>query len=807
MKKILFVVFIAFIFSACSTNQLNINSENFQIGLNNKGQIVSFTDLKKQKEYYPENQQSYLLSFRSDGSIIHPDKMDWDENGTTIKLIFESIKTTAHIKVEQKPTHTNFELVEIEGDTQPDLAIWGPFATTIKKTVGETVGVVRNDNFAIGIQSLNPKTLGGYPTNEDDTEPAYDIFATNNLVDIGDSVKVLYRGQTAKHTDYGSVVQAYCRNRSEDKVIPVWNHEFYEVPAFDDGGLIGTKIALFGCEAKKALETIGEIEIAEGLPHPEIDGEWGKTAIGATASYLIQSFSEDNLDRAIELTQKAGLKYLYHGGPFENWGHFDLQEKPFPDNWESMKRCVERAEKQGVRLGLHTLSNFITTNDPYVTPIPDSRLAKVGSSTLVSAIDATTNNIIIEDPKFFNQMKNNSLHAVVVGDEIIRYAKVSDTKPWTLLDCERGAFKTLASSHEKGASISKLMDHGYKTFLSNNALSDEIANKIADLFNYTGLYQVSFDGLEGNWSTGMGQYGRLRFAKEWYDNLNPDLQGKVIMDASNPGHYFWHMYTRMNWGEPWYAGFRESQTQYRLMNQDFYRRNLMPCMLGWFSMSEQISLEDVEWLLARAAGFDAGFALTTSERIVATNGLGNQLLETIAMWEKLRHAGAFTTDQKKLMEDIKNEFHLVPLSENTWNLYQYKIDRFEHKQIIRQPGEPVHSKFQFDNTNGSQVLQFIVTAPKESAIRNLSFDINNFKKVELDVTVPAEHYLKYEGGSEAIIYTATWNIVKKVSVDSKRFEVEKGNCNLIFDCQFENKTNLPVKLEIKTVNNGEEIKL
>ncbi|MCE4565826.1 sugar phosphate isomerase/epimerase [Maribellus sp. CM-23] len=807
MKKYIFHLIVLVLLASCSQKNLTLTNNNFQIEINSNGQIKSLCDRQKMTEYFPENQISYLLSLRADGTIVHPDKLVWNEDNTSLHLTFKSINTVAQIKVEQKSTHTTFELLKIEGNSNPDLAIWGPFATTINKTVGECVGVVRNDDFAIGIQALNIKTLGGYPTNEDDTEPAYDIFASSNLVDIGDSVKVLYRGQTAKYTEFGSVLQAYCRDRSHDRIIPVWKHDNYEVPAFDDGGLTGTKIALFGCAASNALETIGKVEIEEGLPHPEIEGEWGKTANAAMASYLIQSFSEDNLDRAIELTKKAGLKYLYHGGPFKNWGHFDLQEKPFPDNWESMKRCVERAEKRGVRLGLHTLSNFITTNDPYVTPIPDPRLAKVGSSKLTSTIDENATEIVIEDPMFFNQMKNNSLHALVIDNEIVRYAKVSETEPWTLLDCERGAFNTQKDSHQKGTIISKLMDHGYKTFLTNNELSDEMAVKIADLFNYTGLRQISFDGLEGNWSTGMGQYGRTRFVKKWYDSLKPELQGKVINDASNPGHYFWHMFTRMNWGEPWYAGFRESQTQYRLMNQDFYRRNLMPCMLGWFSMSEQISLEDVEWLLARAAGFDAGFALTTSEQVVAANGLGEQLLETIAMWEQLRHAGAFSAEQKKLMENIKNEFHLVPASENSWTLYQYKIDRFEHKQKTRQPGEPVFSKFEFENTNGKQALQFILTAPDETAISNLSFDIDNFKRVGLAVNIPAKHHLKYEGGEHAVVYSPTWNKVKTVDINAGSFEVDNGSCSLIFDCKFVGESDSPVKLELKTIDEGELITL
>ncbi|MFO7826570.1 MAG: hypothetical protein R6V72_21730 [Cyclobacterium sp.] len=50
-------------------------------------------------------------------------------------------------------------------------------------------------------------------------------------------------------------------------------------------------------------------------------------------------------------------------------------------------------------------------------------------------------------------------------------------------------------------------------------------------------------------------------------------------------------------------GIRESQTQYRLMNQDYYRRNLLPAMLGWFSMNAQTSIEDTEWLPGSGSRF------------------------------------------------------------------------------------------------------------------------------------------------------------------------------------------------------------
>ena len=180
-----------------------------------------------------------------------------------------------------------------------------------------------------------------------------------------------------------------------------------------------------------------------------------------------------------------------------------------------MKHCVEKARAEGVRLGVHTLSNFITTNDPYVTPVPDDRLAKVGSSVLTDEIDAGRTEIPIADPRWFNQMKNNTLKTVQIGRELVRYTSVSEAEPWRLLGCRRGVYQTKAEAHAKGAPIAKLMDHGYKVFLTNAELSQEVARRLAALFNQTGLRQISFDGLEGNWSTGMGQYGRTLFVTTW----------------------------------------------------------------------------------------------------------------------------------------------------------------------------------------------------------------------------------------------------------------------------------------------------
>ena len=803
------VLFFALILSGCETkNELIFTSNNLEVGINQRGELTKLRAIIDNKDYIATQAvDNYLLSIKTKGIITFPSSCSFDEKEKVLILNYLESTVIAEVKIIEKEDYITFELISMTNKEAIEYIIWGPIKTSIKEIIGATIGIVRDADFAIGIQSLNKRTLGGFPTGYENSNLSESTTLTADLVDSPDSLKIIYRGNTAFPQKYGSSLQANTINRNKKHIMPAMGHEKYEVPQFDDGGIIGSKLAIFGCKPEEVLNTIEIIEITEGLPHPLLDGEWAKRSPKASSSYLIQSFNSKNIDEAIALTKKAGLNYLYHPGAFETWGHFKLNARDFPDNWESMKACVDEAEKQNIKLGIHTLSNFITTNDPYVTPIPDKRLAKVGSALLNMDIDLFTQDIEIDDPSFFNQMKYNSLHAVVIGEEIIQYETVSTTEPWTLMNCQRGAFNTKVQSHKRGDVISKLSDHNYKTFLTNNELSFEMAERLADFCNTTGVKQISFDGLEGTASTGMGgEYGKTLFVDAWFNRLNPEIKDDYIMDASTAEHFFWHMFTRMNWGEPWYAGFRESHTKYRLLNQDYFRRNYMPCMLGWFSMTAMTSIEDIEWMLARSAAFDAGYALLTSPQIIQNNGYGDEVLEKIKQWEKARMLGAFSKDQKLRMENVSNEFTLETLSENSWNLIPYSVERFEHKSRIRQPGEPVWSTFTFKNENERQPLQFILTTTNGITVSNITFEIDDFKKATFNITLKPGQYLKYVGGEKVILYDKFWNKIKDIGVDTDKLVLGNGNHNIKVNCQFlENNSQASLKLELRTVGVPEKV--
>ncbi len=809
-KLILLGSFFALLLSACSKQSeklLTLKTSYFELEIDSSGNIVGLIDSATGKNYASQDSISPLFSVRIQNKVEKPQKLQVKND--TLLFQFEQ-DVEAKIKYEEKETHLVLELVSISRNDIVDLVIWGPYRNTISKIIGETVGVVRGEAFALGIQSLNLKTLGGFPWNESDSMPAFDIFKEDDLTDMHpiSEGSVNYRVEAAKPTTTGSSLQAYSRNRNKERLIAQFDHEKMIAPPYKDGGVLNSKIALFGVPVEKALETLGAIELEEGLPHPMLDGQWTKASPKANAAYIITSFTEETIDQAISLTKRAGLNYLYHNGrTFESWGHFELFKGEFPNGREGLKACVEKAAAAGIKVGTHTLSNFITTNDPYVTPVPDKRLAIVGSSTITKPINSSTTEIEIASPDFFNQMKNNSLKTVMLGEELIQYGEVSKQAPWKLLDCQRGAFNTRAASHAQGKSISKLIDHNYKVFLTNADLTIEVSEKIAQLYNDTGLRQISFDGLEGNRSTGLGTYGESLMPYTWYTNLSDDLKTHLIIDASRTTHFFWHIYSRMNWGEPWYANFRESQTAYRFNNQAYFKRNFMPGMLGWFLLKPETSIEDIEWLLAKSAGYEAGYALVAEHKVIAENGQSDSILTLIGDWEKLRLANVFTDGQKKRMRNTEKEFSIKKIGDNQWTWTENYVDIFYHEYKIKQPGEPVSTSFDFNNPGEEQKGGFLFTAQKAD-VANIQLVLNSIKRISLPTRLKKGQKLKYTPGEKLRLYDANWKEIKAFDFDLSAFKLRKGTNNISLDCKFENKEDdARLRFEVRTTSEPELVSL
>jgi hypothetical protein len=716
--------------------QATVSAGPLSVTIDAHGSIAALRSRVTGIDYLAADTSAPLLTIVHEGHRVAPATMRRAaaRSGALLTLEYPSLGARIDVRVRQTPTHLVFEIMRAEPARAIEAVVWGPYPTTIRQTIGEIIGVVRDDRVALGLQVLNLATLGGdFPNDEGSTWA---------------------RGIAAQSRAWGSVLQAYAINRARARTVSGWGGNFPRMPVAPLPGatVVGSAIALFSCADSATRDVLERIEIEEHLPHPTIAGVWFPRSALFERSYLIASFGESDVDEMIAYTRRAGLMSLYHEGPFTSWGHFVLDSAQFPHGRAGMKTAVDKARAAGLHLGVHTLTNFINTNDPYVTPVPDDRLSVTGSSVLAQAVDATKSRIEVQSPEYFAEQKNNVLHTVKIGRELIQYRAVSATAPFVLLECQRGAFGTTASAHQAGEVVGKLLDHSYKVFFPNFAMQREVAGNLAAFLNETGVDHLDFDGHEGALASGQGDYALGVFADDVMRQTTHDL----IMGTSISKTFYWHIGSYYNWGEPWYGGFKESMQQYRIDNQGLFDRNFMPHMLGWYLLTEHTTLAEMEWMLARAAGYRAGFAMVARPKALRTNPLTPVLLDAIREWERARTSHAFDSAQQARLKDPRNEFHLTALGDSAWDLQQYATSPvFTRERFERQPGEPTHTTWTVTQPWNEQPLQFrLSVVGKTGAVRNLTLVIDQVAAVDLPITLTAGESLASDGSTTVQVYDA-----------------------------------------------------
>ena len=601
---------------------LDLRGGGLALRLTADGRLAGLTGPPGDRELLASGQQPAFFGLGWDGKGRAPTKVELDPETGRLLATYGDTGVTAEILVSSQPSHLRLTLADVRGVEVNDVSLVRlPLGVTGR--VGGVVGVIRDGRTAVGVQALNVHTSA----------------------------------QAAK-TPWGGWLVASAQR--------------------DCGGVRGASVALFACPAGEALQRIGEIEVAEGLPHPILDGEWNKLSPTARRPYLIASFGVDTIDRVLALAKRGGFRYVYHETPFETWGHFVLKRELFPEGDRSLRQCADKAEKAGIRLGLHTLSGFITTNDAYVTPVPDPRLARTGGCRLAQSITDAQDEIPVTDAAPFRNRQ--TLGAVLIGTEIATYGDVADGSPTRLVGVDRGAFGTSAAAHAKGDDIAKLADHGYRTLFPGiaNGMMDEMTARLVELGNACGLRQISFDGLEGLATyEGGGDYPRNRFVEQCHRGW----KHHVISDASNLLHYTWHWHTRMNWGELTQSA-KMDVDSYRARNCEFFRDNLFPTAMGWWRIGttgldwEATRLEDVEYLLAKAAGNNATHALVTDVGILERHGLAGDILDLVAEWEGLRTSGALSDEQHQWLRQKGQDVSLRRAGEHAWDLLPVRYSPF-----------------------------------------------------------------------------------------------------------------------------------
>jgi hypothetical protein len=394
----------------------------------------------------------------------------------------------------------------------------------------------------------------------------------------------------------------------------------------------------------------------------------------------------------------------------------------------------------------------------------------------------------------------SDLNSVIIGDEIVRYMSVSKEAPYKLSGCTRGAFGTTKSAHKDKDMVSRLVDYPYHVFFPDFQLQKEVAKNIADFINETGADQMDFDGHEGTYASGMGDLGFCSFA----DEVFRQVKHPVVFGSSRSNHYFWHINNYLNWGEPWYGSMRESQTDYRIDNQKYLQDNYMPNMLGWFLITPNSTPDDIDWMLARAAGFNAGYALVVRQDALANKNMP-RIIEQINLWTEAQKKKMFSHEQIEWLKNPSNEVRLSK-KDNNYYLESFHKFAFEHKAKVVQPGEPTTSNFSFVNSKEKQRPQITITAHGEDGtIANPIIEIDNAFRLEIPVTLAAGESLALNETNVASIYNSKGKFIRQIELSNQLPVLETGTHSLSFEAGMDANASVKAVITVKLSEKMEQL--
>ncbi|MBQ7923616.1 MAG: hypothetical protein IJ325_13745 [Clostridia bacterium] len=681
-----------------------------------------------------------------------------DRDGEEITLTFEP--GTCKLTVQDCGKYYKITVKEVPAGTER--FIFGPYATEAV-SFGEVIGAGwYDDGSVVCIQSLMPKVISGF---------AGPVAENKTGLDLGmaDDAASEYKGKVYLK------LAASDRTKYTTKNFLGMQNVIAEPAPMPDALIDNASIALLTADSADALlDSIGEVELAEDLPHPTHNGEFAKKCRRASAHYLIFDGSGLTNDERVELAGRAGVSCVYFAGVIEKWGHFTADKVNFPGGAAEVAYYSDKVKEYGVHLGAHSLSNFITTDDEYVTPVPHEKLLVMDKTKLTKDLQKGETEIFVADVNNFP--RRSTLNVVRIGNELIQFSGF-DKERLCLTGCTRGAYKTVETAHTAGDTVDRLWDHGYHTLFPNIELQSEMAECLGNFVKEAKIHRFSFDGVEGCDYTGYPEYARAAYVKKTLETAGHE----VVCDGSCLSHYLWHAYAYANWGEPWYDSARRGGMYvYRANHMEYFRRNLLPCMLGWYSIYgndghfEATPPEDMEYMLSREVAYDAGAAIHVAENVAKKHGFIHKYMDLIKLWGDFREEADIPDDLREKMQDENSNWHLEKMDDG-WDLH-YLIVRtqdlaYGDRPIQAEAGvvdnkatvnaditKRDHSAFfvadeAYPGVDEPLHLRIRVGEPGHGYLENLQI-----KNMKWDIQAEGGDYLEYYGGDELYIYDKDFNL-------------------------------------------------
>ena len=331
------------------------------------------------------------------------------------------------------------------------------------------------------------------------------------------------------------------------------------VAATDAGGSWWNRsVVLWGGSGAQLTAAVQQAERQLGLPSPTFKGQWSKTSAEAKQGYWLVDVrkvmaTKDSARRMVELAAASGVSCLALCNWAQTAGHYEPADAL--GGMQGLIALADQLRAAGLSVGLHTMSGNIACSpaqsvygtgcDPYVSPVPDPRLAKSATvhtlrvaMTPKASVGTYSGDIMLNTSTAPPMPAGGTLQ---IGSELITYSgKALEFGEIVLTGITRGAHNTTAAAHPVGSKVSRLIP-SFMGFLPEPGtdLMDEIAGNIATVFKAVGATLLYFDGAE------VGVPSAPYATSHWCRAIAEQLQGvDAIYQLSTGSSYCWHLTSR-----------------------------------------------------------------------------------------------------------------------------------------------------------------------------------------------------------------------------------------------------------------------
>ena len=485
-------------------------------------------------------------------------------------------------------------------------------------------------------------------------------------------------------------------------------------------GLTGAKVALVAAPQDKLRGSLQEaVTAAEELPHSPIGGPWALGQPINQGSYLF-NFGGMTLEKAddwIKLAKSLGMTQIdFHGGGSFRFGDCRPNPQTYPEGQKSFKAVIDKLHAAGIAAGLHTYAFFIAKDCPWVTPVPDPRLASDASFTLAAdlAPDAAVVPVVestagVSAITGFNVRNSVTLR---IDDELVTYTGAAKEPLFVFSGCQRGACGTRISAHAKGAKVYHLKEcFGLFVPDPETTLLAEVAAHTAETINACGFDMMYLDALDGADVLG-GEENRWHYSARFIYEIWKRLKKPVLTESSAFAHHEWCVRSRLGaWDHPNRSHKRFIDIHCTRNEQN--RRMFLPSQLGWWALKtwtgpqgDPTFSDDIEYLMGKCLGADTGFSLMGIDpnSVRGTPALP-RLGAIIRRYEELRHSGKVPESIKAQLRVPGDEFTLAGSLQEGW---QFRPVQYAKHKV--ESAEAWSSQWKTTNKFAAQPLRLRIEA-------------------------------------------------------------------------------------------------